>query len=127
VGDVISFQETITAKQMDQFAEISGDYAALHMDDIAAKREVEELVHNEIVSIARLLKVKKVLGLYIPTKKNELVSGLFERMGYKKENAIETGDYWELIISNKVEPKKHHIKLLQIPFIDPVDPGTVLL
>ena len=78
-------------------------------------RGVEELVHNEIVSIARSLKVKKVLGLYIPTKKNELVSGLFERMGYKKENAIETGDYWELIISNKVEPKKHHIKIIANP------------
>jgi FkbH-like protein len=75
-------------------------------------RGVEELVHNEIVSIARSLKVNKIIGLYIPTKKNELVSGLFERMGYEKGNATETGTYWELINLNKVEPKKHYIKII---------------
>jgi FkbH-like protein len=78
-------------------------------------RGVEELVHNEIVSIARSLKVKKILGLYIPTKKNKLVSGLFERMGYEKRDIAEKEDCWELNISNKVGSKKHHIKIIENP------------
>jgi FkbH-like protein len=78
-------------------------------------RGVEELVHNEIVSIARSLKVKNILGLYIPTKKNKLVSGLFERMGYEKRDIAEKEDCWELNMSNKVRPKKHHIKIIETP------------
>jgi len=70
VGDVISFQETITAKQIDQFAEISGDYAALHMDDTAAQKRgfKGRVVHGVLLTGF----LSKLVGMHLD-QENELL------------------------------------------------------
>jgi len=70
VGDVISFEETITAKQIDQFAEISGDYAALHMDDTAAKKRgfKGRVVHGVLLTGF----LSKLVGMHLD-QENELL------------------------------------------------------
>ena len=70
MGDVISFEETITAKQIDQFAEISGDYAALHMDDTAAKKRgfKGRVVHGVLLTGF----LSKLVGMHLD-QENELL------------------------------------------------------
>jgi predicted enzyme involved in methoxymalonyl-ACP biosynthesis len=57
--------------------------------------------------------VGKILGLYIPSQKNKLVSGLFQRMGYEKKDPRGNGDRWELKVSDKSKHKKHHIEIVE--------------
>jgi FkbH-like protein len=59
-------------------------------------RGMEDFIHNEIVSIAQSTECKRLLGEYIPTKKNRVVSDLYKKFGYNmiKENNGDTK--WEL-------------------------------
>jgi 3-hydroxybutyryl-CoA dehydratase len=85
VGDVISFQETITAKQIDQFAEISGDYAALHMGDTAAKKRGfrGRVVHGVLLTGF----LSKLVGMHLDQENELLVS-----MNVKFVNPSYVGD-----------------------------------
>jgi FkbH-like protein len=46
------------------------------------KRGVEQETMNEILRLARLRGCKRVVGLYVPTKKNGMVSGLYPGLGF---------------------------------------------
>ena len=59
------------------------------------KRNVEELVLNEVVEIASQNKCNRILGEFIPTLKNELVKDHYKKLGFS-----ENGKYWELIPGN---------------------------
>jgi FkbH-like protein len=45
------------------------------------QRQVEKEVMNEIVRVAKLFKIKEIVGYYLPTKKNVLVKDLLDQMG----------------------------------------------
>jgi FkbH-like protein len=47
------------------------------------KREVEHLIMNEIVKLARKYKLDKVKGCYTPTAKNIIVKDLYKELGFK--------------------------------------------
>lgn len=65
------------------------------------KRGVEEFVMNKLVSDARELGYERIVGEYIPTKKNAMVASLYEEMGFEKNSAGQ----FELVLSG-YEPKK---------------------
>jgi predicted enzyme involved in methoxymalonyl-ACP biosynthesis len=46
------------------------------------KRQVEEETVNEIVRVALARGATRVRGLYLPTKKNDMVRDLYTRMGF---------------------------------------------
>lgn len=73
-------------------------------------RGVEEFVCAEIVSLARQSGCKKIKGRYIPTKKNRLVSRLYERLSFKmvKEENGET--HWELDLDGELPSYETFIK-----------------
>lgn len=48
------------------------------------KRTVEEYVINSIIKTASENGFNKVIGEYIPTAKNPMVSDIYEKMGFKK-------------------------------------------
>lgn len=50
------------------------------------KRTVEEYVINSIIKTASENGFNKVIGEYIPTAKNSMVSDIYEKMGFKKVN-----------------------------------------
>jgi FkbH-like protein len=50
------------------------------------KRGVENVVFQKICKTARSWDCKWVIGEYIPTKKNEMVAGLYETFGFEKVN-----------------------------------------
>jgi len=47
------------------------------------KRQVEELTLNEIFKVARHFECERVVGVLIPTDKNQLVQDLYEKMGFE--------------------------------------------
>lgn len=69
------------------------------------KRDVEKYIINYIVSLAKKTKtINKIVGEYLPTKKNNLVKNLYKDLDFEQKN-----NFWELDIKNN-RPKKHHIK-----------------
>jgi predicted enzyme involved in methoxymalonyl-ACP biosynthesis len=53
-------------------------------------RTVEELQFNLILEHAQAQGFQRLIGLYIPTPKNPLVAGLYDRLGFTR--AEETAD-----------------------------------
>jgi FkbH-like protein len=46
------------------------------------KRGVEQETMNEILRLARLRGCRRIVGVYVPTKKNGMVSGLYPSLGF---------------------------------------------
>jgi FkbH-like protein len=46
-------------------------------------RQVEEETRNELVRLARLTGCTEIMGIFVPSAKNAMVSDLFPRMGFK--------------------------------------------
>ncbi len=61
------------------------------------KRNVEELVLNEVVNLAIQQKCNRVIGEFIPTPKNELVKDHYKKLGF-----IGNEDRWELIAGSYI-------------------------
>ena len=70
------------------------------------KREVENLVINELVRLCQKNDCSVLVGEYIPTKKNVLVKDLYTSLDFKENSQ----GVFELEIENYKE-KKHHIKI----------------
>jgi FkbH-like protein len=47
-------------------------------------RTVEEFCFGELLDRARALGFREIRGEYVPTKKNALVSGLYDRLGFQR-------------------------------------------
>lgn len=73
-------------------------------------RGVEEVVHNEIVKIAKVKGLPMLTGKYIATKKNGLVQDLFPKLGWKIEES-NPGLFIYSLDLNTVESKKPFIKI----------------
>lgn len=61
-------------------------------------RQVEDEVINEIVRIGDTRGLKKIIGRYYPTKKNGMVSKIYEHVGFQTEQADESGSVYSLEI-----------------------------
>ncbi len=66
-------------------------------------RTVEEFVFSEIASTARRRGCHKILGKYIPTDRNQLVSSLYEKLGCRLIAENGGTSWWELDLS-EVDP-----------------------
>jgi FkbH-like protein len=67
------------------------------------KRNVEQLVLNEIVTLAGEQGIKKIVGEYIATAKNGLVKEHYRKLGFVEENG-----YW-VLTADKFYPAKTFI------------------
>lgn len=73
-------------------------------------RGVEDFVHNEMVRLATVHGASRIVGKYIPTAKNGLVAGLYQRLGFElaiEENGITT---WHYALPPTVATKRTHIE-----------------
>jgi len=73
-------------------------------------RSMEEFIMNEIVSLAKKTGCKKIVGKYIPTKKNTMVSKLYERLNFKKIEENSDTTLWEKEINKKTPKYQTFIK-----------------
>ena len=62
-------------------------------------RTVEEFSFGELLDRARMLGYREIRGEYIPTKKNALVSALYDRMGFQR---VYIGDDQAVLYALKV-------------------------
>jgi FkbH-like protein len=74
------------------------------------KRQMEEEVLNEIVRLAKLRGCETVIGNYLPTEKNEMVSGLFSRMGFTLREETPERTIYTLDVASFV-PHKTYIQM----------------
>jgi len=73
-------------------------------------RGLEDFVYNEMLSTARSFQCKRLLGEYIPTKKNKVVADLYEKLGYTSVEENNGRTKWELMISKNLKLKKVFIQ-----------------
>jgi len=73
-------------------------------------RGMEEFVNNEIISIARSLNFKNIVGTYIPTKKNQLVQNHYKKLNYSLRSMSDQMSTWTLDVENSVETRPTFIK-----------------
>ena len=73
-------------------------------------RGAEEFICKEMISLARGIGCKKLIGKYIPTKKNRLVSPLYKRLCFKMIKEEDGVTLWELELNNNVPEYQTFIK-----------------
>jgi FkbH-like protein len=62
-------------------------------------RRLEEFVLDELVHVCKEIGVTQLRGTYAPTKKNELVAELYERLGFRLvEERPDGGTAWEFLV-----------------------------
>jgi FkbH-like protein len=67
-------------------------------------RTMEEFICNDIIAVARQMRCSAVVGRYLPTAKNKLVSGLYERLGFTKQSEGQDGTLWSLAVGSDTKP-----------------------
>jgi FkbH-like protein len=70
------------------------------------KRQVEEMLMNEVFSVAKNIGASKVVAEYIPTPKNILVKELYTQLGFKEIKS----NIYELLVDD-FEHKEHQISI----------------
>jgi FkbH-like protein len=76
------------------------------------KRQVEEVVLNEILRQARARSCREVRGIYLPTEKNGIVKDLFSKFGFIPQEKGGPGKCYGLAIQD-FRPLVHRISLQQ--------------
>ncbi len=74
------------------------------------QRGVEQFVRNELVELCRAENCDRLLGTFIPTAKNGMVSDLYGRLGFSKSGSDGETTRWELPVGNGLAPLPHCIQ-----------------
>jgi FkbH-like protein len=75
------------------------------------KRGIERLLLNGVVADAMERRLKRVIGEYIPTPKNELVREHYRILGFMQIDGEMPGHtYWELRVNGQWNPHQHFIR-----------------
>ena len=72
-------------------------------------RGMEDLIHNEIIETAQRQGSTRIRGIYSRTKKNDLVAGLYDRLGWTQTGENDDTKTWE-IEAGTATHRKHQIK-----------------
>ncbi len=73
-------------------------------------RGMEEFIHNKMVKAAKARGCRRIIGRYIPTKKNQMVSRLYARLGYAATGEEDGASLWELDIHGDVAELKTFVR-----------------
>ncbi|MBF0604686.1 MAG: HAD family hydrolase [Nitrospirae bacterium] len=73
-------------------------------------RGMEDFIHNDMVDIAISQGCEALVGAYLPTKKNQLVSKLYERLGYYHLGEGDGVTHWIFSIGHDVQRKVTYIQ-----------------
>ncbi|MFH2058472.1 MAG: HAD-IIIC family phosphatase [Pseudomonadota bacterium] len=72
-------------------------------------RTLEEFIANEIIKVGQKIGAKSLIGKYAPTKKNKIVSQLYEKLKFNMINKQEEATFWELKIDDNIPSYKTFI------------------
>jgi FkbH-like protein len=84
-------------------------------------RKVEHMVLREILDRARASGVRKLVGTYKPSGRNEIALGHYSRLGFTKVNEEEYGlTRWELLVEG-ADPESAPMKVVSQGFATPTE------
>ena len=63
-------------------------------------RSMEKFIHREVVGIAKMMGVMRLVGRYIPSPKNKLVSGLYKELGFSLIDDVDGVTTWEFDVKS---------------------------
>lgn len=72
------------------------------------RRGLEDAMMDSLMNRCRGLGIDRVMGVYVPTKKNKYVQNLFQGLGFTTISVDETGGAWEMRVS-EYENRNHTI------------------
>lgn len=76
------------------------------------KRNMEYAMMDELVNMAKLRNIRKIVGYYYPTAKNAMVKEFYELQGFTKMKEDDAGNtIWEFIIPDEYEKKQSVIAI----------------
>jgi FkbH-like protein len=76
------------------------------------KRDMEFAMMDELVSAAKAAGLRKIMGYYYPTAKNNMVRDFYERMGFTKISEDGEGNTtWEFNLTDEYTNQNTHIKV----------------
>lgn len=75
------------------------------------KRTLEYTVFYEFAELAKSKNIKTIIGKYIPTAKNKIVSGLYKELGFKMVDEDNESLTFELNLLEYVIPKNNNIAI----------------
>jgi FkbH-like protein len=80
------------------------------------KRDMEIAMLDRIATLAADERITKLIGYYIPTKKNAMVAGHYERLGFEpiSKDPVTGESIWVLDLS-KYSPQNGHVKVVEAP------------
>ena len=73
-------------------------------------RGMEDFIQNEMLFIGRQCGAQRLLGKYIPTKKNGLVAELYKRLDYRLLNNENGSTLWECPVEEGASMRKTFIE-----------------
>jgi FkbH-like protein len=77
----------------------------------ALKREMEFAMFDALVEQCQLRGIRKIVGIYIPTKKNSMVSGHYASLGFSAMNGTsESGGWWSYDVLPTYSPRTRYIR-----------------
>ncbi len=75
------------------------------------KREMELAMFDTLVEHCQARGIRKIVGVYIPTKKNAMVAGLYEELGFTTAGKSEgERQAWEYDVPSDYELKSSHVQ-----------------
>ena len=66
-------------------------------------RSMEEFILLEMIQAARNFGATRLIGRYKPTPKNQLVAGLYERLGFRFDGSEEAGNRWLMDLESPMQ------------------------
>jgi FkbH-like protein len=78
------------------------------------KREMESAMFDALVEQCQLRGVRKIIGVYIPSKKNAMVAEHYASLGFSPMTATsEAGEFWSYDVPDAYSPRTRYIRRLQ--------------
>jgi len=75
------------------------------------KREMEFAMFDALVERCHELGIRKIIGVFLPSKKNAVVSGLYASLGFQPAGGNANGETrWEYVVPRSYEPRNHYIR-----------------
>ncbi len=75
------------------------------------KRDMEQAMLDAMVRLAEIKQIKTIFGYYYRTKKNDMVAGLYQRLGFEAIEESEESSRWKLDISQGYDNQNKYIKV----------------
>lgn len=118
IGQVIEFEQEINEHMVSKFAELTGDYNPLHMDEAYAKKTLFKgrIVHGMLVASF----LSTLVGMYCPGKKNLYLT---QQLNFRNPLRLNK----KIKVRGEVLNKVDSLKIVSIKTIISDEDGNIIL